>query len=485
MKVLFAYLPTDSEGFMCISQNRFSKARGDCQLIYPVVPATGLTMLKKAGFEVSFIDSIFEQLSSKEFIERIKKLNPELLVFESKTPIIKKNWILVEEIKKVMPKIIVAVVGDHVSVLPEETLKNSKIDFVLTGGDFDVSMLKLAKHLADKKNPLPKGCYYKKNNKIVSTGKYELLEKLDELPLIDRNIIPWKNYHENWQLHKHMAYILASRGCPYKCTFCSWPQMLYGERVRERSPKNVVQEMQELVEKLKVKEIFFDDDTFTWHKEWVQDICNLILEKKIKVVWSCNGRVDNLDFETFKLMKKAGCRLIKFGVESASQETLNKIRKGYNLKQVFHTFDAARKAGILRHATVMLGYPWETRKDIVNTIELVKKLNVDTVQFTMPIVYPGTKLFEEAKQKGWLRFNEGDWEKFDMSEPTLLNPELSSQEIIELCENAWKKVYFRPKYIFDRLTALRSIDEIKWLYRGTKGVLGNIKPLKKKECTTC
>jgi len=471
MKIIFAYLPLKAKGFLNLSQNRFASFRGDKELIYPIVPATLLTILKKNGNEVKFIDSIYEELNYNTFEKKLEEFQTEILIFESKTACIKENWNVINQIKEKFPKIIVVAVGDHVSVLPEETLNNSKVDYVLTGGDYDISTSKLVEFLEKKNRELPKGSYYKTKDEIKNTGKYELIENLDEIPYIDREIVPWKNYHESWRLHDEFTYIMASRGCPFRCTFCSWPQMLYDKRVRFRTVPNVMGEIELLLNKYGIKEIFFDDDTFNVSKKWVMELCEEIIKRNLKFTWGCNGRVSNCDKEMLTAMKKSGCRFIKFGVESASAETIERIKKGYTLEEVKKTFKNAKEVGILRHATAMLGYPWETKKDMQETINFIKKLDVDTVQFSIPVVYPGTELFREAKEKGWLKFKEGDWEKFDMAEPCLKSEHATKEEIVDLCKNAWKKIYFRPRYIIKRITNIRKVKDIQFLYRGTKSVL--------------
>ena len=472
MRVVFAYLPTEREEFLCLSQNRFSKFRGDCELIYPVIPASGLTLLKSNKFEVFYIDSILEQLNTEKFIEKLKEINPDLLVYETKTPVVKSNWGIVKKIKRILPEIKIAACGDHVSVLPLETMENSNVDFVITGGDFDMGMLRLAEHLQDGKE-MPKGFYYRENKEIKNTGEYELVKDLDYLPFIDREVIPWEKYHEGWTLKKRFMYMMGSRGCAYRCSFCSWPAMLFKYKLRMRSVSKVLDEMEILVNKYKVEEIFFDDDTFTCNKKWVMDFCKGVVDREIKVLWSCNGRVDNTDEEMLIAMKKANCRLIKYGIESANQKTLDRINKGYTIEQIKEAFMLSKKIGILRHGTVMVGYPWESKEDMEKTIKFVKSLDVDTVQFSIPIVYPGTKLFKEAEEKNWLRFGK-NWEKYDMSEPSLRHSELSSEEIVKLCQDGWKKVYFQPKFMFRKLLALKNIDQLKWTFRGVKTVFNDI-----------
>jgi len=472
VRVLFAYFPTEKDGFLCLSQQRFSKYRGDATLMYPVVPATGLTMLKQAGYEVFFLDCIYDQLTPDQFMDRIRIIQPDLIVYETKTPVIMQNWRMVDRIKKENPDVKIAVCGDHVSVLPEESMMNSKVDYILMGGDFDVAMFELVKFMEGKRKTLPEGVFFRNGKQIKNTGQAKLIPNLDDLPFIDRDIIPWQNYGEGWRLHDEFMYSLASRGCVYKCSFCSWPQMLYNNTVRFKSVKNTVDEMEFDMKKYGVKEIFFDDDTFTYNRQWVFDFCKDIKQRGLNIRWGINGRVDNTDKAMCDAMADAGCSMIKYGIESGSQRTLDTIHKGYKVEDIYRSFKLSKEAGILRHGTTMIGYPWETKQDMWDTINLVKALDVDTIQFSIPVAYPGTKLFSDAVKHNWLRFKPGDWEKFDMAEPSLINENMSSEEIVEMCKTAFREVYFSPKFIMHKFYGMRNPTHVRWIYRGVKTVVG-------------
>lgn len=465
---MFAYLPIElRKGTLPISQQRWAQVRYDIESIYPVLPASGMTLLHNAGHKVKYVDAILKRLSVENFLKIIEDFQPELLIFETKTPIVKSNWKVVDRIKEDYPETKIAACGDHVTTLPEETLKRSAVDFIIAGGDFDVEMLKLADFL-EGKGKMPAGIFYKDDGKIKSSGSYELIEDLDSLPFIDREILPWQDYHEAWRLYPKFMYIMTARGCAYRCTFCSWAQMLYRGKLRLRSVSNVIEEIKWLIRKYELQELFIDSDTFTCPKRWVCDFCDELIRNKIRIVWGCNGRVDNVDYQMLKLMKLAGCRIIKFGVESASQKTLDAIKKGYTIDQVREAFRLCDKVGIMTHATVMFGFPWETRQDILATINFVRQLNPYEAQFSLLLAYPGTRLFDEAKKNGWLRFPEGKWEKYDMSLPTLESPYVSSEEIVSLYISAWKKTYFRPKFVLNRITKIRSWRDIAVGFRGIK-----------------
>jgi radical SAM superfamily enzyme YgiQ (UPF0313 family) len=258
--------------------------------------------------------------------------------------------------------------------------------------------------------------------------------------------------------------------------------MLYDGKVRFRSPQKIVDEIEILIKKYGIKEIFFDDDTFTCNKNWVLKICNLILERGIKILWSCNGRVDNVDYEMLKIMKKSGCRMIKYGVESASQKTLDLLKKDYTIEDVKKAFRYTQKNKILIHATAMIGFPWEKKEDMIETIKFIKKLKPDTCQFSLPIPYPGTKLFEDAKKENLLIYGQ-NWEFYNMSRPLLKNYYLKTEEIVKIWEKAWLSVYFSPSFILRKIKNLRNFKVLKLYIRGIISVLiGHLRIFKKNEC---
>jgi radical SAM superfamily enzyme YgiQ (UPF0313 family) len=484
MKVLFSYFPhySKEKGYLLLSQNRFAKYRGNPELIYPLIPASCLTILKNHGYDVNYIDAIFERMDIESFIKKIYEISPDIIIFESKTPSIKRDWEIVNIIKDEFPDIIIFSCGDHVSVLPEETIENSKVDFVIVGGDYDYVSFLLCEAIKGKEK-FPSGVVYKNiNGEIINNRKPIFIENLDDLPFIDREIVPWQNYHEAWRLYDEFTYMYGSRGCPYRCTFCSWPQMLYDGKVRFRSPQKIVDEIEILIKKYGIKEIFFDDDTFTCNKNWVLKICNLILERGIKILWSCNGRVDNVDYELLKIMKKSGCRMVKYGVESASQKTLDLLRKDYTIEDVKKAFIYTQKNKILIHATAMIGFPWEKKEDMIETIKFIKKLKPDTCQFSLPIPYPGTKLFEDAMKENLLIYGQ-NWEFYDMSRPLLKNYYLKTEEIVKIWEKAWLSVYFSPSFILRKIKNLRNFKVLKLYIRGIISVLiGHLRIFKKNEC---
>ena len=473
MKVAWVYPPLE-EGIPQLTQNRFFKwTQSYDVLIYPIIPASACTLLKSEGFNVNYIDAVAMRLPWGTLVSKLSSLEPDLIFMEAKTPVIKHIWQVATKLKSFLPKVKLALCGDHVSVLPRESLERCEaVDYVITGGDFDLGALNLAKALRDDTN-LPVGLWYRKAGGIATTGNFQLLGDLDSIPFIDRELVPWWLYHESWRLHDEFLYIMSGRGCMQRCTFCSWPAMLYNYRLRLRSPDNVLDEIERLVDKYGAKEIFDDLDTWPSKGRWARKFCNGMIERGLseRVVWNINARVDLLDYETAKLMKRAGCRVLKIGVESASQETLDRIKKRTTLQQIRDSVRLCRKAGLTLHLTAMIGYPWENRKDVLGTITFIKGLEPDSVQFSIVTPYPGTELYRQALANNWFAVDATDWDSFDMSNPVLKSGDMSPEEVVEFCERAWRSIYFDPKFVLRHLAKVRSMNDLKLLFRGMRSVL--------------
>lgn len=478
---MIAFSPLlESKGYPTLTQNRqFQWFSSPSTFIYPVIPASAATLLKEGDFDVDFYDGIVLRHSYEKFIKHFQKVKPDIVAMETKTPIIKQHWKIIDELKGLSRDTNFVLMGDHVTALPKESLENCKVDFIITGGDFDVSLLKLAKHLHDN-SKLPKGVWYKKNKDIKNTGRFEVLKNLDELPLIDRELTHWELYGEAYLL-RPVAYTMAGRDCPMKCSFCSWSWNLF-PGMRYRSVENVLDEIEFLVEKYKVKEIFDDTGTFTINKKWVENFCKGMIERDIneKIVFSTNARFDTLLDKNFcKLLKFAGFRLLKIGLESGNDKTLRKINKGETIKTIERGYKNAKDVGLIVMLTIMVGYPWESKTDALRTIKFAKKLlryktdAGDSLQASVVIAYPGTLLFKQSMKNGWFRINPKDWEKYDMTQP-ILKSSIDPKEVMEMCDSLWK-IYLDPIYILKTLSSIKSFAEMGLLFRGVKSVLGHIK----------
>jgi radical SAM superfamily enzyme YgiQ (UPF0313 family) len=476
MKILIGYPPTESKkGIATLGQNRQFQWFNTACLIYPIIPATAATMLKKSGQKVIWLDCIAEDVSWEKFINLIENEKPDLFAFETKTPVIKQHWKIIDKLKEKFPDMKIALMGDHVTSFPEESMKNSKVDYVLTGGDYDFLLRDLVN---SKKNKIPEGIYYRKGKAVKNTGKFKPNHNLDEAPFIDRKLTKWHNYQKEYNIsRKPYFYIMSGRDCWWgKCTFCSWPRMYPNFRVR--SVENVLDEIGELIERYNAKEIFDDSGTLMVGN-WLKDLCKGLIERGYnkKIKYSCNMRFGTLKQEDYMLMKKAGFRLLKFGLESANQKTLDRLDKGVEIKDIVIGCRLAHNAGLSVHLTMIVGYPWETKEDALNTFKLAKGLmqsgKADLLQSTVLIPYPGTPLWKEAKENDWLLFDEKDYERYDQREPVLKTKGSSPNEIALICGEIYN-IFLTPSYIYQRIKkSLTSWDDFKLNLRGVNAVLGH------------
>ncbi|MFQ5906767.1 MAG: B12-binding domain-containing radical SAM protein, partial [bacterium] len=393
MKVMISYPPLPkAKGHPMIAQNRQFQFFSNPTNIYPVIPASAATLLQENGFEVIWNDAIAEQWRYHQFINFFAAEKPGLVAIETKTPVVKQHWQIIDELKALRPQTTVVLMGDHVTALPEESMRECPVDFVITGGDYDFSLLALCEWLEGKASrKLPPGVWYREDGEIRNKGPFRLDGDLNELPFIDRGLTKWWLYSEKNGNYKRTpgTYIMAGRDCwHHRCTFCSWTTIFPSYRVRW--PEKVLDEVGSLIEEYGVREIMDDTGTFPVG-EWLREFCRGMIERGYnqRVTLDCNMRFGALSSQDYELMKEAGFRLLLFGLESANQETLDRINKRLTVEEIVESCRMARTAGLYPHVTIMFGYPWETYQDALNTLnlgrQLLKKGWAYTVQATVVI----------------------------------------------------------------------------------------------------
>ena len=478
MKVAICYPPLPSEkGVALLTQNRQFQWFSRPTYIFPVVPATAATMLKKEGHEVLFLDGIAAELTSEKFLEELEAFGPELIVLETKTPVVKRHWKWIREYKAAHEAgaAKVALVGDHVTALPEESMAECPVDFILTGGDWDFLLLNLVRSKsAAEYEP---GIWYREGGEVRTTGRFRLDHDLNAAPWIDRDLVHWELYaKKNGNFRRTPGtYIMAGRDCWHaKCTFCSWTTLY--PTYRTRKALDVVDEIEMLVTKYGVKEIMDDSGSFPvgeWLTTFCQEMIRRGLEKKVRI--DCNMRFGRLSAADYRLMRRAGFRLVLFGVESANQATLDRFVKALKVEDVEKGAEWASKAGLDVHLTFMFGHAWEGPKEMSNTVRLARKLlangHASTLQCTLTIPYPGTPLFRELKANDGLTTL--DWDEYDMRRAITKTPLATEDEI----KGAIRQVYrgfLQPRALFHRLTTTRTLFDFGFYYRGIRSLLGHL-----------
>jgi radical SAM superfamily enzyme YgiQ (UPF0313 family) len=487
MKILITYPPINSsKGIPLLSQNRQFQYFKEPTYIYPVVPASAASMLSSAGFEVIWKDCIAENITDSEFLKLIWREQPAVVAIETKTPVIAQHWKIIKDIKRQNPHTRIALMGDHVTALPEESFNNSKVDFVLTGGDYDFLLLSLCKNLTTERtiedySKLEPGIYYRVDGIVKNTGKFTLNHDLDSAPYVNRDLTNWKHYaFKNGNFKKTPGtYIMSGRDCWWgKCTFCSWPTLY--PSFRSRSVENVLDEIDLLINKYKVAEIMDDTGTFPVGS-WLKEFCEGMIERGYnqKVSIDCNMRFGALSLEEYSLMEKAGFRLLLFGIESANQPTLDRINKNLKVEIIADSCKLAREAGLYPHITVMFGYPWESYEEALNTFNLGKDLLTNgyayTMQATIVIPYPGTPLYEECLKDDLLVSK--DWSYFDMKNP-VMKLKFNQEQLFNLVQDMYS-VSFSPKFLLKKISSIKDFHDLKYFSRALPKVMGHLFDFKK------
>lgn len=471
MRVLIINPPWPGKGFGTRSQNRIIKHRSDKYLQYPIFLAYSAAQLKAAGHHVAYIDSVIQDLNLDQTLTAAKQENPDVIFMETTTPSIEADYKDLTALKNVTGAGII-VGGPHATYFHKTVLKECPAIDIVVRHEFDTKIAAVVSNLDNLQKV--SGITYRRDGEIFDRGDGDLAGELDLIPFPDRETIPWRWYLEAWYSRQPFMNMMTSRGCPYHCTFCLWPQIMYGHKQRVRSLDNVLVEIDYLVGRYGLKEINVDDSTFTTNKKRVIEFCQRLRQRKNKLVWTCNGRVDHLDDEVLAEMKASGCKMIRLGVESGSQDVLDKIKKGLTLRQIDEGFRRVKKHGIQALGGFMFGFPFDSRKSVEETIAFAKKLSPDQVQFSINMCYPGTSLYEYA-QKNDLLLAES-FKEFDMTcGPVVKTLDMEREELEHILARAYREFYFRPQFVLQTLRHLKDIDEIKRVLRSFASLVKTIR----------
>lgn len=454
------------KGF-CRTQRWAARTRGRV-LRAPDWLAYCSAVLEREGFDVALYDFPAQGWDKQKLRTLVREKSPDFVVLDSTTPSIHSD-IECARICKDESYAKVIMVGPHVSALPRGTLElaGSAVD-VAAIGEYDYTVCDIIKH--GNNLELVPGIAYWAGESIQLTSPRSLIENLDELPFPAWHHLDLMKYFDGGKLYPYID-IISGRGCPNQCIFCLWPQAVHGTRYRLRSPRNVVDEIEYDItlcpQVLKGGEFFFEDDTFTVDKDRAMMMCEEILRRNLKILFSVNARVDSYGDELFALMKRAGCRELLVGFESADQDILNTVHKNITVEQMHEFMAAAKKHGLEVHGCFVFGLPGETKETIQKTTDLALALGLNTVQFSAAVPFPGTAYFELCKERGWLKSL--DWREWlnEGEQTTAIRYEhLSSKEVDTAVDDALRRFYLRPGYIFTFLFKNRSFAD---LYRKLRG----------------
>lgn len=439
-RVLFLN-PPSYKNFDGGAGSRWPATREAKSFWYPVWLAYPTGLLEGARL----LDAPVEGLDRTATIEIAKGY--DITVLYTSAPSFGNDVSIAKAIKSIHPSAEVVFVGPHPTVLPSETMGASPyIDFVIRG-EFDYSIRDLAKG-----SPYSEiqGLCWRENGKLTINERVPFIENLDQMPWaakVFKEHVPIDKYYIPYLLKPYIA-IYSARGCPSQCTFCLWPQTFAGRRHRTRDIQDVVREVEFIKNELpQVKEIYFDDDTFTINKNRLLEFCKLVAP--LGVTWSSTSRA-NLDYDTLNTMKRSGCRLLVVGYESGNEAILKNIKKNISKDQMRTFTRSAKRAGVMLHSCFVLGLPGETHETIEETYRFACELNTDMMQVAVAAPYPGTELYNYLKEKNFLTNSPlVDNEGYQLC--NISYPEIGTEEICEAMLDFYRRYYHRPRFVMKAL----------------------------------
>lgn len=427
------------------------------------------SVLIKDGHEIYFHDFTLKPASSLAIKKIICDINPDLVGISVMVRALPQTKTLVSLIKEISA-IPVVLGGPQATIEPEFTLRYTNADFAIVG-EGEEAILDLIRGLkTNELNHIGGLAWFNKDREFILNPEREFIKNLDDLPIPYWDLISPLKYNLIPALtpvkSSPIAPIITTRGCPYECSFCAGP-LMWKRTFRARSAKNIVDEIELLINKYKVKQIFLSDDNFTLIREHAINMCKEIIKRKINIHWACpNGiRIDKVDNELLQLMKKAGCYLVGFGIESGNQEILNEASKQMDLRRVRDVVSMAKKNKIITYGFFIIGLPGETRGSIRNTIDFAKSLPLDRAWFNILVPYPGTKVFDMYRKNKAV--NDIDWENIDANTGMIASginyTDLNGPDLVYWQRKALLEFYFSsPRRLFSVInnTSIASIKTL-------------------------
>jgi hopanoid biosynthesis associated radical SAM protein HpnJ len=446
LKTLFLQ-PPSFDGFDGGAGSRYQARREIKSFWFPTWLAQPAALLPDS----TLIDAPPARLSMADVLPHAK--THDLLIIHTSTPSFGNDVKVAEAFKAENPNLIIGFIGAKVAVQPDESLARAAVIDFVAGNEFDFTI----KEIAEGK-PLAEvdGITYRDaNGQLVKNKDRAILHDMDQLPFVTevyKKHLRIDDYFIGYLMHPYIS-MYTGRGCKSRCTFCLWPQTVGGHTYRTRSVENVVEEIRRAKEMFpEVKEFMFDDDTFTDNLPRAEAIAREL--GKMGVTWSCNAKA-NVPYNTLKVLKENGLRLLLVGYESGNQQILHNIKKGMRIDVAKQFTKDCHALGIKIHGTFIVGLPGETQETLKETIEFAKEINPHTIQVSLAAPYPGTFLYDQAVKEGWLDVEHAELiDEHGVQIAPLHYPHLTHGEIFKAVETIYRSFYFRPSKIFSILNEM-------------------------------
>jgi radical SAM superfamily enzyme YgiQ (UPF0313 family) len=449
MRILLLNPPTiEGKGF--IREGRCTQEGGVWTTLWPPISlATIAAALEKEGHQVEARDAAATSYSRARLLSDLRENPPDAVIWSTGTPSIADDLALADEIRDAVPSVKTAVFGTHVTALDRECLeKTPGLDAIFRNEPEATAVAWAARLRTPERLSEVQGLSYRDGETVRRNENRSFLSELDELPDPAWHLFDLDVYRLPLRGDRFLM-VTPHRGCPYPCSYCT-AQTYYGAKLRRRSVERVSEEIRRNVEVHGVKELFFWSDTFTLDKRYVIALCEAI--EPLGISWASNSRVDTIDAELASAMRRAGCWMISFGIESGDQDLLDAAGKGATVEEAERAVRVVKDAGIKVAGHFVLGLPGETKESLEKTLDLAARLPLDFEQFYCAVPFPGSRLYEEARQKGWLR--EADFSRYRQDEAILELPGLTPEEVMAYRQSAYRRFYTRPKVAIGALALL-------------------------------
>jgi anaerobic magnesium-protoporphyrin IX monomethyl ester cyclase len=399
-------------------------------------------VLEKNGYDVNVIDCQPLHLTLSDVENELRKRQPDIVGLTSTTLTYKSALNIIKVAKEVLPNCLTILGGSHPTFWDENALQECPELDIIVRKEGENALLELVQRLeAGKSIHDVLGTTLRKDGKIVKNPDRAYIEDLDSLPFPAFHLWPIEQFKKYGKI---IFPVMTSRGCTFWCDFCSAVRM-FGRRYRMRSPQKVVDELEFLYRKYGEDQYTFYDDAFTVSQARTEEICNEILKRGLKIKWDCETRVDMVSKDLLQKMKDAGCIAVWFGVEAGSEQVIEAMGKGISIQQTLNAFKWANEVGLTTVASMILGFPGETRETAMESIKLLKRIKSDEIGVYIATPYPGTPMYDYVKKMGWIKIT--DFNKYDTATPIFETPTMSMKELRELHDEVHRRFYLRPTYI--------------------------------------
>jgi len=450
--------PPASNGVKMVREGRCMQRKGAWATVWPPLTLTTMAaMLLEEGIKIKLDDCIVDNITFEQLKLNIEKFDPDLLVINTATASICSDLLCAKIAKEVSPKIKTLAFGLHVTALAQESLKSEPaLDFIIRG-EPEFCLLEFTRKLRSNDPQLDtvKGLSYRCQLDIKHNPDRGFDDNLDLLPFPAWELINTNNYLLPLSGEPFLL-IMTAKGCPHACLFCP-AKPFYGSHVRQRNPKIVVDEMEHIKRKFKVNQFLIWSESFTEHRDYTVELCNEIIVRKLNVSWVCNSRVDKVDLELLRLMKRAGCWMIGYGIESGNQSILSASGKGTTVEQIEGAISLAKLAGLEVTGHVIFGLPGETMESGLKTVGWLKKLKLDFIQVYCAVPWPSTPLYKIAREKGWLKSQK--WELYEQNNCIMDMGTITPKQVEHLRKLAMLKFYLSFKRSWKILSKINSLKK--------------------------